>query len=192
VYGSRTGETSGRCPPRALRRHRLLHASPPVRAKPPRPQRGAPDKSSGPCARGAAEGPCDFSGRVMKKPLARERDSNMWWLGPRPHHHKLGFLSRPRPFHHAPGVRQALPCRGLLRCAAECAAKGHPGGLLRDLRRLRRSHMVPNPISDGGGPGNPQDDSPPKGATTPGGGQAAVHLHRALTLSWPYGVIGTG
>ena len=65
----------------AKRPQPLLITSPPREA--PRPQRGAPDRSSGPCARGAAEGPCD------------------------------SFRSR-----------QALPCRGLLRSVAECAAKG--------------------------------------------------------------------
>ena len=42
MYGFRTCETSGRCPSRALRQHRLLHASPPVRAKPPDPRGALP------------------------------------------------------------------------------------------------------------------------------------------------------
>jgi len=63
------------------------HGSPPRPLQAPRPQRGAPDKSSGPCARGAAEGPCDYS---------------RGW--------------------------QAFPCRGLLRFAAECPAKGQGVG----------------------------------------------------------------
>jgi hypothetical protein len=48
--------------------------------------------------------------REMKKPLARKRD--------------MYSSQEPRPFHHAPGVWQAFPCSGLLRFAAECAARG--------------------------------------------------------------------
>ena len=122
----------------------------------PRPQRGAPDKSSGPCARGAAEGPCDFSSRVMKKPLARKRDSNMWWLGQRPNHHIFGFLSGTKAFSSRSRCLAGVPMQGAppLRCGVRregrlCAgggSKGHQDGLPQALCRLRRSHIDPKPI----------------------------------------------
>jgi len=120
LYGFRTCETSGR-EPVTRGQHRLLHASPPLRAKRPRPQRGAPDKSPGPCARGAAEGP---SLRFLS-----------WLAGV--------------PMQGAPPLRCGVRREGGLRAGG--GSKGHPDSRLQPLWRLRRSHMVPNLITSAGG-----------------------------------------
>ena len=99
-------------------------------ARSPRPQRGAPDKSSGPCARGAAEGhsprcgacsiPSQFAERETEKsPPLRAKPPD-----PR------GVL----PIRARDHVRGAQP-KGSLRCAGPAPSQAS------SLRGRRRSHI---------------------------------------------------